>query len=289
MASPRQIVQPFVHRIEEMECLDGVARPLAAGTGRLTRATPVKNALSGTWFGHPLRPVLTDLPIGAWTMAAVLDVAGGSPSAGAARRLVGTGAVAALPAAAAGWADWSDTYGADQRVGLVHALGNLAATFLQMGSYLCRRRGHRGAGVALSAVALGAVTVTGYLGGHLSYIRGVGVNHTAFEEPATDWVDVASLDDLPPDGRPLRALAKGVPLMLVRHAGEDVVALSATCTHAGGPLDEGKMLDGSVRCPRHGSVFRLADGKVLRGPASTTQPVWKARIQGERVEVRSGR
>lgn len=279
--------QQVVRRIERLERLDGAARTFAAQAGRLTRATPVKNALTGSWLGHPLHPVLTDLPIGAWTMAAVLDAAGGSAGASAARRLVGVGVLAALPTAVSGWSDWADTYGPDQRVGLVHAVGNLAAVSLQVGSYLARRRGRRMAGVTLSSAALGAVTFTGYLGGHLSYSRGIGVNHTAFEEPVADWVDVVSLDDFPPDGRPLRAVAKGVPVMLVRSDVTDVLALSATCVHAGGPLDEGTLVDGCVRCPWHGSVFRLTDGKAMRGPASTAQPVWEARIEGDRVLVRS--
>lgn len=282
MAIPQRIVR----RIEGLESLDRVARPFADRAKRATRSTGVKNVLSGTWLGHPLHPMLTDLPIGAWVTAGVLDVSAGKAGAGAARRLVGLGVATALPTAAAGWSDWSDTYGADQRVGLVHALGNVAAVTLQLGSYLCRRRGHRVIGITLSSVALGAVMVTGYLGGHLSYNRGVGVNRTAFDEPVTDWVDVAATDDLSSGGRPLRVMAKGVPVMLVR-AGEDVIALSAICVHAGGPLDEGKLLDGSVRCPWHGSVFRLSDGKVLRGPASVTEPVWDARVDDGRIQVRN--
>lgn len=282
MALPQRIVR----RIDAIESLDRMARPLAAQAKRATRPTSVKNALSGTWLGHPLHPMLTDLPIGAWVMAALLDVTGGRGGVRAARRLVGAGVLASLPTAAAGWSDWSDTYGADQRVGLVHAVGNVIAVSLQIGSYLGRRRGHRALGVALSSAALGAVTLTGYLGGHLSYVRGIGVNHTAFEEPVTEWVDVASLEDLAPDGQPSRVAAKGIPVMLVRRD-EDVLALSATCVHAGGPLDEGKMLDGSVQCPWHGSVFRLSDGKVLRGPAFVAQPIWQARIEGGRVQVRS--
>ena len=280
------VPQTIVRRIERLEALDRLVRPLAAAAGRATRSTPVKNAVSGTWLGHPLHPVLTDVPIGAWAMATLLDVVGGRASGAAARRLVAAGVASAVPTAAAGWSDWSDTYGADQRVGLAHAMGNVAALTLQIGSYLCRRRDHRVMGAALSSLALGAVTVTGYLGGHLSFGRGIGVDHTAFEAPVADWVDVASVHDLGTDGQPLRVVAGGVPVMLARD-GADVVALSATCVHAGGPLDEGKLLDGSVRCPWHGSVFRLADGKALRGPATTSQPVWQTRLEGDRILVRS--
>ena len=126
---------------------------------------------------------------------------------------------------------------------------------------------------------------TAYLGGHLAFNRGTGVNHTAFEEPETEWTDVGSAADLAPD-TPLRVAADGVPVLLVRRA-ENIYALSATCVHAGGPLDEGQLQDGSVRCPWHGSTFRLSDGTALRGPAATDEPSWQVRVQGDRIQVRS--
>lgn len=278
--------QTIVRRIEAMGGLDKLAQPLAAKVKEATRPTAVKNALSGTWLGHPLHPMLTDLPIGAWVMSWVLDVLGGKRGARAARRLVGLGVLAALPTAAAGLSDWSDTYGADQRVGLVHAVGNVSGVVLQTCSYLARRRGRRFSGMAISTAAVGTMLGSAYLGGHLSFNRGVGVSHTAFEEPVTDWTDVAATEEVGKDGRPMRVSAKGVPVVLVRR-GEEVCALSATCVHAGGPLDEGEILDGSIRCPWHGSIFRLTDGKALRGPAATTQPVWEVRTEGGRVQVRA--
>ncbi len=276
----------IVRRLESLAGLDRTARPLADQAGRITGRTPVKNFLSGTWLGHPVHPVLTDLPIGAWAMATLLDITGGRASSKAARRLVGMGVLVAIPTAATGTSDWADTYGADQRVGLVHGLGNAAAVCLQIVSYLGRKRGHRAIGAALSSVSLGLVMATGYLGGHLSFGRGIGVNHTAFEEQAIDWVDVASFQDLASMAKPMRVVVNGTPVMLIRD-NDHVVALSATCVHAGGPLDEGTIIDGSVRCPWHRSIFRLADGKALRGPASMPQPVWEARIEDGRVQVRS--
>ncbi|MGH9075635.1 MAG: Rieske (2Fe-2S) protein, partial [Acidimicrobiales bacterium] len=157
---------------------------------------------------------------------------------------------------------------------------------LQTYSYLARRRGRRLTGMALSTAAVGTMLGSAYLGGHLSFNRGVGVSHTAFEEPVAEWTDVAATGEVGKDGRPLRVSAGGVPVVLVRR-GEDVCALSATCVHAGGPLDEGEVLDGSIRCPWHGSIFRLTDGKALRGPAATAQPVWEVRTDGGRVQVRA--
>ncbi|MGH9116083.1 MAG: Rieske 2Fe-2S domain-containing protein [Acidimicrobiales bacterium] len=278
--------QQVVKRIEDLDALDHLARPLAGAAGRATRPDPVKSALSGTWWGHQLHPMLTDLPIGAWVMAGALDYTGGRRASKAARRLVGLGVLAALPAAASGASDWSETYAAEQRVGLVHALSNLTGTVLQTASWVARRRGRRLTGMALSTAGLGLTLGAGYLGGHLSFVLGVGVNHTAFDATIADWTDVAALSELAPD-KPVRVTPGGVPVMLVRLDG-DVHALSATCVHAGGPLDEGEILDGCIRCPWHSSRFRVTDGKVVRGPAAMDQPRWEVRVQDDRVLVRSG-
>lgn len=276
-----------VRRIEGAAALDRLGRPLAAAVSRATRPTLIKNALSGTWLGHQLHPLLTDIPIGSWVAAAMLDITGAGSHRRAAQRLVGFGTLAALPAALAGASDWSETYGPEQRDGLVHALANLTAVSLQAASYLARRRGKPAAGAALSAGGLGLMTAAAYLGGHLTYIRGTGVNHTAFEDAVGEWTDASALADLPL-GQPVAATAGGVPLVLVRQD-DQVYALSATCVHAGGPLAEGSVADGSLRCPWHGSVYRLTDGKPLRGPAATWQPAWEVRVDGQRVQVRSAR
>lgn len=277
--------QQLVRRIEDLKQLDDVSRPLAGLAGRATRPDSVKNALSGTWVGHQLHPMLTDLPIGAWVMAAALDWTAPKSGAKAARRLVGLGILAALPAAATGASDWSETYAAEQRVGVVHALTNSAGLLVQSASWLARRRGRRLTGMALSTAGLGITLSAAYLGGHLSFIRGVGVNHTAFDDAVTDWVDVAAAAELAAD-KPLRVTPGGVAVMLVQHDG-DIHALSATCVHAGGPLDEGEIVDGCIRCPWHASRFQLAGGKVVRGPAASDQPAWQVRVDEGRVYVRS--
>lgn len=227
----------LVDQIASAQQLDAIAAPLARAVGRATQPTPVKNALSGTWLGHQLHPVLTDVTIGAWLSAAAVDVVGGATGADSARRLTALGILSAVPTAASGLSDWAETYGPDQRVGVVHALGNTAALTLQIVSYGARRRGRRALGAALSMTGLGVVAAAGYLGGHLVYGRGVGVNHAAFEHRPTDWTDVASADALE-ENAPLRVDADGVPVVVVRTA-DGLFALSATCVHAGGPLDEG--------------------------------------------------
>lgn len=279
------VLQQLVTRIEDSRALDGLSRPLADVVRRGTRPDVIKNALSGTWFGDRLHPLLTDLPIGAWVTAAALDWTTGRRGAEASRRLVGLGVLAALPAVATGASDWSDTEGRDQRVGVVHALSNVTGTVLQSCSWLARRRGWRLTGMGLSTAGLGVTVGAAYLGGQLSFVRGVGVNHTAFDATITDWTEVAAASELTPD-KPVRVSAGGVPVMVVLHEGT-VHALSATCSHAGGPLDEGDIVDGSVRCPWHSSRFALADGKVLRGPAVSDEPAWEVRVDDGRVAVRS--
>ena len=275
----------LIHAIEEREQLDPIAASIANVVQRATASALVKNTLSGTWLGHQLHPLLTDLTIGAWVSAAALDVARGDDGADSARRLTALGILAAVPTAASGLSDWSDTYGAEQRVGLVHAIGNTVALGLQIASYRARRGGDHGLGAGLSLAGLAVAGAAGYLGGHLVYARGVGVNHVAFEHPSTDWTDVADAGALE-DDTPLRVEADGVAVVLVKTAG-GLFALSARCVHAGGPLDEGELVDGCLKCPWHASMFRLQDGKAMRGPATIAQPVWEARELDGRVEVRA--
>ncbi|MFF8844309.1 Rieske 2Fe-2S domain-containing protein [Streptomyces sp. NPDC015127] len=282
----RERIQRVIQDIGGLTALDGICDKAAGRVQWVTRPTAVKNALSGTWLGHPVHPALTDLPIGAWTTAFFLDLTAGRASASSARRLVGLGLIAAVPTAASGASDWSDTYGPTRRIGLVHALGNSAGTLLQAASWVARRRGRHRLGMALSGVGLGFTVCTAYLGGHLSFALGNGVNHTAFQPTVSDWTDVADLSELG-EGQLVRVTPGGVPVVLVQHEGT-VFALSATCVHAGGPLDEGKIVeDGCIQCPWHGSTFRLADGRAVRGPAAVDEPSWEVKVTDGRVHVRS--
>ena len=129
-----------IRSLEGWGALDGVARPVMERIRRLVRPRIVRNLLSGTYLGHPLHPMLTDVPIGAWGMAALLDAVGGRAVEPTADLLVKVGAVAALPTAAAGLNDWSDTDGPAKRVGLVHGTANTLALSLYMGSLVARGR-----------------------------------------------------------------------------------------------------------------------------------------------------
>lgn len=277
----------IVQAVEKQESLDGLSAPVGSVVHAATRSRAVKNLLSGSWLGHQLHPLMTDLPIGFWTSALVLDLVGGDDSEKAADMLVAFGNASALGAAASGLADWSDLDGAPQRSGLVHAATNAVSLGLFGLSSLARLSGNRAAGRGLAIAGGGVVSVGAYLGGHLVYQRGSGVNHAGFdiEDDLGEWqatVDESKLTE----GKPRKVKVKGEEVFLLKQDAV-VTALANRCIHAGGPLNEGEVHDGAVTCPWHGSTFQLADGCVLRGPASMPQPVFETRVRDGRVEVRA--
>lgn len=283
------VLHDLTRRIERMAVLDRVAKPLTTAVGQLVQPRAVRNLLSGTNLGHPLHPMLTDVPIGAWTMATLLDTVGGRTARPAAAVLVATGAVAAVPAAASGLNDWSDTYGEETRVGLVHATANITALGLYTASLLARVRQRRATGKALGLLGFGALTAGGYLGGYLSFGLGVNVNHAAWQHGPADWTAVLAEGELT-SGQPRHVDAGGAPILLYRQdQGQRIHALGSVCSHAGGPLEKGTISGGSVTCPWHGSTFRLADGHIERGPASAPQPSYETRVTNGQVEVRARR
>lgn len=123
-------------------------------------------------LGHSVHPPLTDVTLGSWMGASVLDLAGGTTSRRGATLLVSTGLLASIPTALAGAADWTETEGADRRIGAVHALGTDAAVFLFVGSLIARLRGRQALGVGLAAAGNAVAASAGFLGGHLALTRG---------------------------------------------------------------------------------------------------------------------
>jgi nitrite reductase/ring-hydroxylating ferredoxin subunit/uncharacterized membrane protein len=286
--SGTETVRALVHRVGELEALDKVAKPVAAKVSEVVGHGAVKDALSGTWLGHPLHPMLTDLPIGFWTSSLMLDLVGGRAGRKASKRLLGLGILASLPTAAAGLSDWSDTLGEDRRIGAAHAIGNVAALGFYTLSWRARRRESWAKGVILGFLGAGAATVGGYLGGHLVQAQGVGVDRNAWKEHSGDWIDVGQQADFG-DGQRRVVKAAGDDVLLVRD-GMDVTGLSNVCGHAGGPLDEGEFdAEGCVTCPWHASVFRLADGHVVHGPATRHQPTYDVRAEGGMLSARRRR
>ena len=274
-------------RIAVLEPLDTAAEPIAAKVRELLPGGPVKDALSGTWLGHALHPVMQLAPLGTWMSAVILDLIGGEDADGAADRLIGTGLLAAVPTFVSGWSDYADSTVASERVrriGIVHAAANGTGALLFASSLMARSRGSRGRGKLLALAGLGAVGAGGWLGGHLSYAEGVGVDVTVFEDYPGDWTPVVSESELV-EGKPHRAELDGVPVVVVRSGGQ-VYALADRCSHRGGPLSDGEVADGCITCPWHGSRFRLEDGSVERGPAAYPQPALDVRVSDGMVEVR---
>ena len=276
----------IAERIERLEPLDVVSEPLQrAVRSAVPQESQLKDVLSGTWLGHPLHPPLTDVVIGAWTSALLLDLLGGERSEEAADGLVAAGILAAVPTASAGLSDWAELRGGSRRVGSVHAIGNTTALLLHTLSWFARRRGDRSRGVTLSALGYGIATFSAWLGGHLSFAKGVGVNQTAFEAAPTDWTSVLDEADLE-EATPTAARTHGLAVVLVRQ-GERLYALADRCSHRGCSLHEGKLnADQTLTCPCHGSTFRL-DGSIVKGPATSPQPAFAVRTNEGKVEIRS--
>jgi nitrite reductase/ring-hydroxylating ferredoxin subunit/uncharacterized membrane protein len=271
--------------IAQLEALDAPAKKLGKTARNVIKPGPLKDALSGTWLGHALHPMLTDVTVGSFTSAVALDWLGGDESEPAARRLIGIGLLSAVPTVASGYSDWADTEVADEdvrRVGVVHAVGNATAASLFVASWLARRRGSSGRLLALAGG--GAMAAAGYLGGHMTLAEGVGVDHTTFEDGTDEWTSVLGDADLG-EGQMRCVEADGTVVMVARTGG-GVYALSNHCSHRGGPLHEGTLEGTEVSCPWHDSVFDVRDGSLVHGPAAYPQPAWETRVRDGRIEVR---
>jgi nitrite reductase/ring-hydroxylating ferredoxin subunit len=277
--------------LEDVRPLDRVVGSVRDAARAAIRPGPVRDLLHGVWLGHPLHPVLVQVPVGAFASAGVLDLLPGHERS--ADVLVATGVATAVPAAVSGLADWSEMHEQQQRVGVVHAATNVVALALYGASLAARAGGARRRGRALGYLGLGAIGVSGFLGGHLAYRQAAGANH-AEEVPhlvSPGWHDLCAVDDLAGEGEPqLRVLGAGataVPLLVVRR-GDRVDVVSARCSHLAGPLHEGDVDPdiGCVTCPWHGSTFSLADGSVRHGPATAPVHAFDVKVEGGRLMVR---
>jgi nitrite reductase/ring-hydroxylating ferredoxin subunit len=136
----------------------------------------------------------------------------------------------------------------------------------------------------LSLAAMVIAGASANLGGYLSFVKGVGVNQTAFEDWPQEWTPVIAEDGLAEDTL-TPARADGVRIMLYKKD-EQLYALSDRCSHRGCPLHLGQVNDLMLECSCHGSIFRLSDGEVLRGPATVPAPTYEVRCHNGKVEVR---
>jgi nitrite reductase/ring-hydroxylating ferredoxin subunit/uncharacterized membrane protein len=279
-------------KLADQPAFDTLASPLSnAIRNAYSRAGSAgqraKNTMHGVWLGHPLHPVFTDLPLGAWTTALVLDAVGalrGDPAVESAADIaMAVGLTGAAGAAVTGLTDWSDTDGHSRRTGLLHGLLNITATALYATAYVLRKRGSRSAGTSCAitgyAIALGAA----FLGGELVYDQRVGVSHADAPQPE-EFTPIADGDQLA-DNTMAHAKTGEADVLLARQHGR-VCALAHACSHMGGPLSEGTLKDGSVVCPWHSSEFALDDGHVMNGPATIDQPTLEVRERNGRIEVK---
>ena len=291
---PTGIVQAIVDRQKWLDDLSDAIQPLVndlfssgGETGHV-----VKDLLNGVWLGHPLHPVITDVPVGAWTLTELLDLIsaarGDDPGLDAASDIsLAAGIVAALGAAVTGITDWSDVGGAQRRMGLAHGLINVVGLTLNLGSLALRASGdarNRGASRVLSAAGYLVSATAAYVGGELVFGLGQAVNRDAWVDGPEEYTDVASVDQLR-DGEMVKVELDGRPIVLLKH-GDGTHAFEGTCPHFGCGLWEGKLQGHTLTCPCHGSQFNVTDGSLLHGPATAPVPSYDVRTREGRVEVR---
>jgi nitrite reductase/ring-hydroxylating ferredoxin subunit len=217
--------------------------------------------------------------------AALLDA---TPRTGrTAGLLIAVGLAGALPAAAAGLVDWAELEPPQARVGLLHAALNVGALACYSASLVARVTGHGLRGRAYALAGLCTMGVAASVGGHLAYRQASGANHAEAvpHRVPPGWHAVGRVEDLP-DGRPVRRMVGPVAVAVVRAADGSYRALADQCSHDGGPLSEGEVEDGCLRCPWHGSAFRLDDGWNAAGPATAPQPVFDTRVRDGQLHVR---
>lgn len=257
------------------------------GGGRPS-AQRIRNFLNGTWLGEPLHVVLTDVPVGAWSVAMAFDVLdmirARREFAVAADTSIAIGLLAAAGAAVAGVTDWSDVDPPARRTGFIHGLLNLSATALFTTSLVLRKKKSRAGGRVCAALGYAVMSYAAHLGGEMVYDHRVGVDRTAGQVFPKEFVAVMPDSELR-DEKPTRALHNGVPILLVRR-GERVFALAETCSHFSGPLADGKLVGNTIECPYHNSRFALEDGRVVDGPAVHPQPCLEVRVRDGQIEVR---
>ncbi len=282
----------FLDRLADVSTFDKAIEPARTAVQAVLKPGAVKDALHGTWLGHPLHPVLVQVPVGSWASAGLLDAI--PPLRPAATVLIGTGVAMSVPAALSGAADWSEQEIGVRRLGALHAVANTVALGLYVGSLAARARGRGTLGRVLAYAGLGMATGSAAVGGHMSYAQSSGASHaaTAARSLTSDWIDLGPLDDLP-EGRPTLRTGTGsgvaVPLAAVRR-GTRVDVFIGSCSHLAGPMYEGTVQE--VRghtclvCPWHDSAFDLDSGEPRRGPAANPQEKLEVRMDAGHVMAR---
>jgi nitrite reductase/ring-hydroxylating ferredoxin subunit/uncharacterized membrane protein len=278
----------FVGWWEEQEALDKVAEKVSELVRKEEQLLPggqkTVDFLHGKYIGHPLHPILTDLPIGAFTFAAMFDMLsiGRKKPSKAATTLLAVGLASVPVTALAGSLDWRHTYGKTKRVGLGHAVMNGAGSVILAMSLLTRLRG-RGPTRMLNFLGNGFLTFSAYMGGHLVYEARVGTKHEAEASPPEHFIPVMPAADLQ-EQKLTRVEAGGFPIALYKRFGQ-VYAVADVCPHLGCSLAQGSVDAEAVVCGCHGSRFDLNDGAVLEGPSAFPTDAYLTRVVNGTIEV----
>jgi len=284
-------VNRFIDRQRWLEPVADFLQKAVGGFYKLLGAPGhgLKTFIHGTWLGHPLHPVITDIPLGAWTLAVIFDIiylfSNRTTWTTAADLSIIIGVVGALAAAVTGYTDWNETIDRERRVGVAHGLINTLVLIIYVASLIVRGAGgNRGLGIVLALVGYALVISAAYLGGEMVFSIGTGVNHHAWQAVPEKFTKVL-LEGRLTEGMLIKAMAGDTPILLYKK-GDTVCAISETCSHAGGPLSEGELDGNLVQCPWHASRFDICTGQVRGGPATISQVRYETRIQNGQIEVR---
>jgi nitrite reductase/ring-hydroxylating ferredoxin subunit/uncharacterized membrane protein len=245
--------------------------------------------LNGAWLGHSLHPVVVDVVVGGSTVALLLQLLTWLTPAEVRTALVWTVALtwlAGVSAIVTGLTDFKDTAKGDERnlVGL-HGLINIVAILALIGAFAALLADADGVAGWLIVAGFLILSVGAFIGGHVVFKYGYMVNRNAFArgKAAKEFTAVLPTAELAEE-TPTQAMLGTTALVVVRR-GDLVFALKDTCSHAGAPLSKGQLKGDTIVCPSHASAFRLRDGAVRHGPSSTRQVAYRARINGDQVEV----
>jgi nitrite reductase/ring-hydroxylating ferredoxin subunit/uncharacterized membrane protein len=237
---------------------------------------PIQNFLNGSWLGHPVHAVVTDVPIGALTVSIVADLIS-QPVVADVALLIGV--LAMIASAVTGAADYAEVDGTARARATVHSAIMVVALVVYAISLVIRSGNppDRLVPIILAVVGYLLISLGAMIGGDLVYLVGTHVNRHAWRGGGAKWIKL-DLGDLPdiPEGGPTK-LRAGINELAVIRNGDRILAVHAQCAHAGGPLAEGSLVGDAIECPWHGSRFRLADGHVVRGPAMYDQPAYDVR------------
>ncbi len=292
-ANPQQWQEPFTDMLDRADVFQQLSHDLAQVLHNfvLNQGENFRNLtdiVHGKQIGHPLHPILTDITVTSWTLGLLFDILSFTTRIKMFEKtgdyLTGIGTMSAIPTALAGILDYSTIKKKSSQYGATHGILNGIAMFWYLRSLKSRLGGNKFSATIFSILGLSFAMSGAWLGGELVYRHKIGVNH-APESNLNEWTATITVDDLS-ENEPMRVEANDEPILLFRQ-GDVISAISAVCSHAGGPLEQGKVMDSvCIECPWHQSVFDMRTGVIVHSPATTPQPQYAVRINNGKVEVK---